>query len=90
MAQYYNKYSALIINTNVITEVWEHFHIFKFTVDVDGLWQPEFNKHQDNVIMEALVASGRFKNKEMKEITYCRISSCIIHIGHKELRRKQY
>jgi hypothetical protein len=37
LAQYYNKYSALIINTNWITEVWEHLHPCKVTVEVEGL-----------------------------------------------------
>jgi hypothetical protein len=37
LAQYYNNYSALIINTNWITEVWEHLHTCKATVEVDGL-----------------------------------------------------
>jgi hypothetical protein len=43
------------------------------TVDVDGLWQLEANRQHDTVIMEARVASGRFTNKELKEVNYCRI-----------------
>jgi hypothetical protein len=35
--------------------------------------QKPTNRHQYTVIMEALVASGRFRNKELKEINYCRI-----------------
>jgi hypothetical protein len=65
------KYSALLINKNWITEVWGHLHTCKATVEVDGRWQPENNRQQDNVIMETLVSSGRFTNKEMKEINDC-------------------
>jgi hypothetical protein len=38
LAQYYNNYSALLINTNWITEVWEHLNTCNATVEVDGLW----------------------------------------------------
>jgi hypothetical protein len=31
------RYSALLMNTNWITEVWEHLYTCKATVDVDGL-----------------------------------------------------
>jgi hypothetical protein len=41
LAKDYNNYSALLINTNWITEVWEHLHTCKVTVEVDGMWQPE-------------------------------------------------
>jgi hypothetical protein len=37
---------------------------------VNELWQPEDNRKNDTVIMETLVASGRFTNKELKEINY--------------------
>jgi hypothetical protein len=40
LAQDYNNYSALIINTNWITEVWERLHTCKAKVEIDGLWQP--------------------------------------------------
>jgi hypothetical protein len=63
----------LLINTNWITEVWEHLRTCKSTVEVDGLWQPEANREQDMVIMETLIASRRFMNKELKDINYCRI-----------------
>jgi hypothetical protein len=42
------------------------------TVQVDGLWQPETNREQDTVIMETLIASGIFTNKELTDINYCR------------------
>jgi hypothetical protein len=62
------NYCALLINTNWITEVWEYLHTCKAAVEVDGLWQPEAT-----VIMETLIASGIFTNKELKNINYCRI-----------------
>jgi hypothetical protein len=71
LAQYFNNYSALLIKTNWLTEVWEHLHTCKVTDEVDGLWQPEANIEQDTVIMETLIASGRFTNKELKDINYC-------------------
>jgi hypothetical protein len=55
LAQEYDKYSALLINTKWITEVWENLHTCKATVKVNGLWQPEVNRQYDTVIMEALV-----------------------------------
>jgi hypothetical protein len=72
-AKGYNKYSALLINTIGITEVWENLHTCKATVEVEGIRKSDANKQQDTVIMEALVAPGRFTNKELKEINYCRI-----------------
>jgi hypothetical protein len=45
----------------------------KATVEVEDLWQPEANRDQDTVIMETLIASGRFTNKELKDINYCRL-----------------
>jgi hypothetical protein len=42
-------------------------------VDVEGLWQPEANIEKGMVIMEILIASGIFTNKELKDINYCRI-----------------
>jgi hypothetical protein len=50
LAQDYNKYSALLINTNWIMEVWEHLYTCKATVEVEGLLQPEANRQQDTVI----------------------------------------
>jgi hypothetical protein len=41
-------------------------------VEIDGLWQPPENRVHDIAIMESLIASGRFTNKELKEINYCR------------------
>jgi hypothetical protein len=73
LAQYYNNYLALFINANWITEVWEHLHTYKATVEVDGLWQPEANRDQDMVKMETLIVAGRLMNKELKDINYCRI-----------------
>jgi hypothetical protein len=40
LAQDYNNYSALLINMNWITEVWEHLHTCKAKVEIYGLWQP--------------------------------------------------
>jgi hypothetical protein len=71
LAQDYNKYAALLINTNWIMEVWEHLHTCRATVEVDRLWQPEANRQKYTVIMEMLISSGRFTNKELKEINYC-------------------
>jgi hypothetical protein len=51
--------------------VWDHLHTCKATVDVDGLWQPEVNREQDTVIIEMLIASGRFMNEDLKDINYC-------------------
>jgi hypothetical protein len=73
LAQEYNNYSAPLINTNWITEVWEHLQMCKAKVEIDGLWQPTENRVHDIAIMESLIASGRFTNKELKEIKYCRI-----------------
>jgi hypothetical protein len=73
LAQDYNNYYTLIINTNFITEVWEHLNTCKAAVEVYDLWQPEANREHDTVIMEMLIASGRFMNKELKYINYCRI-----------------
>jgi hypothetical protein len=72
LAQEYNNYSVTLINTNWITEVWEHLHTCKAKVEIDGLWQPTENRVHDIVIIESLTASGRFTNKELKEIYYCR------------------
>jgi hypothetical protein len=66
LAQDYNNYSALLINTYLIIEVWEHLHTCKAMVEVDGLWQPEANRKRETVIMETLIESGRFTNKELK------------------------
>jgi hypothetical protein len=63
LAQDYNNYSALLVNTNWIKEVWEHLDTYKATVEVYGLWQPESNREHDTMIMEMLIASGRFTNK---------------------------
>jgi hypothetical protein len=38
LVQDYNNYSALLINTNWLTEVWEHLATCKATVEVYGLW----------------------------------------------------
>jgi hypothetical protein len=53
--------------------VWEHLQTCKAKVEIDGLWQPTENRVHDIAIMESLIASGRFTNKELKEINYCRI-----------------
>jgi hypothetical protein len=57
---------------NWITEVWDHLQTCKAKVEIDGLWQPTENRVHDIVIMESLIASGRFTKKELKEIKYCR------------------
>jgi hypothetical protein len=81
LAQDYNNYSALIINTNWITEVWEHLQTCKAKVEIDGLWQPTENRVRDNMIMESLIASGRFTNKNLKEIKYCRIYLQVFYLS---------
>jgi hypothetical protein len=63
LAQNYNNYSALLINTNWITEVWEHLKTCKAKVEIVGLWQTPENRVQDIVIMESLIAPGKFINK---------------------------
>jgi hypothetical protein len=70
LAQEYNNYSAPLINTNWITEVWEHLQTCKAKVEIDGLWQPAENRVHDIAIMESLIASDRFTNKELEEINY--------------------
>jgi hypothetical protein len=54
-------------------EVWEHLQMCKAKVEIYDLWQPTENRVQDILITESLIASGRFTNKELKEINYCRI-----------------
>jgi hypothetical protein len=53
--------------------VWDHLQTCKAKVEIDGLWKPTENRVQDIVIMESLISSDRFTNKELKEINYCRI-----------------
>jgi hypothetical protein len=53
--------------------MWEHLHACKAIVEVYGLWQPEANREQDTMIMETLITSVRFTNKELEDINYCRI-----------------
>jgi hypothetical protein len=53
--------------------VWENLQTCKAKVEIDGVWQPTENRVHDIVIMESLIASGRFTNKELKEINYCHI-----------------
>jgi hypothetical protein len=38
----------------------------KAKVEIDGLWKPTENRVHDIVIMESLITSGRFTNKELK------------------------
>jgi hypothetical protein len=73
LAQDYNNYSALLINMDWIMEVWEHLQTCKAKVEIDCLWKPTENRVHDILIMESLIASGIFTNKELKEINYCRI-----------------
>jgi hypothetical protein len=51
---------------NWIMEVWEHLQTCKVKVEINGLWKPTENRVHDIVIMEFLIASGRFTNKELK------------------------
>jgi hypothetical protein len=55
LAQDSNDYSALLINTNWITEVWEHTQSCKAKVEIDGLCQPTENRVQDIAITESLI-----------------------------------
>jgi hypothetical protein len=66
---------------NWITEVWEHLQRCKAKVEIDGLWQPTENIVRDIVIMESLIASGRFTNKDLKEINYCRIYLQVFYLS---------
>jgi hypothetical protein len=50
-------------------------------VEIDGLWQPTENIELDIVIMESLIASGRFTNKDLKEIKYCRIYLKVFYLS---------
>jgi hypothetical protein len=50
-------------------------------VDIDGLWQPSENRERDIVIMESLITSGRFTNKDLKEIKYCRIYLQVFYLS---------
>jgi hypothetical protein len=81
LAQDYNNYSALLINTNWITEVWEQLQACKAKVEIDGLWQPTENRVRNIMIMESLIASGRFTNKDLKEINYCRIYLQVFYLS---------
>jgi hypothetical protein len=81
LAQEYKYYSALLINTNWITEVWEHLQTLKSKVEIDGLWKPSENRERDIVIMESLIASGRFTNKDLKEMNYCRIYLQVFYLS---------
>jgi hypothetical protein len=61
--------------------VWEHLQTCKAKVNIDGLWQPTENRERDIVIMESLIASGRFTNKDLKEINYCRIYLQVFYLS---------
>jgi hypothetical protein len=50
-------------------------------VEIDGLWQPTENRVSNIVIMESLIASGRFTNKDLKEINYCRIYLQVFYLS---------
>jgi hypothetical protein len=50
-------------------------------LDIDGLGQPIENRERDIVIMESLIASGRFTNKDLKEINYCRIYLQVFYLS---------
>jgi hypothetical protein len=63
LAQDYNNYSALLININWTTEVWDHLQACKAKMEIDSLWQPTENIVHDIVIMESLIVSGIFTNK---------------------------
>jgi hypothetical protein len=66
---------------NWITEVWEHLQTCKEKVEIDGLWQPTENRESDIVIMESLIASGIFTNKDLKEINYFRICLQVFYVS---------
>jgi hypothetical protein len=59
----------------------------KATVYIDGVWQPEANREKYMVILETLLVSERFTNKELKDINYCRIYLQALYIGYDESRR---
>jgi hypothetical protein len=50
-------------------------------VEIDGLWQPSENRERDIVIMESLITPGRFTNKDLKEINYCRIYLQVFYLS---------
>jgi hypothetical protein len=81
LAKDYNNYSALLIKANWITEVWENLQSCKSKVEIDVLWQPTENRERDILIMESLIASGRFTNKYLKEINYCRIYLQVFYLS---------
>jgi hypothetical protein len=81
LTQDYNNYSALLINTNWIIEVLEHLQTCKAKLEIDGLWKRTENRERDIVIMESLIASGRFKNKDLKEINYLRIYLQVFYLS---------
>jgi hypothetical protein len=62
--------------------VWEHLQTCKAKVEIDGLWQPTDSRERDIVIMESLIASGRFTNKDLKEINYCRIYLQVLYLSY--------
>jgi hypothetical protein len=81
LAQDYNNYSPPLINTTWSTEVWEHLQKCREKVDIGGLWKPTENRVQDIAITESLIASGRFTNKDLKEINYCRIYLQVFYLS---------
>jgi hypothetical protein len=61
--------------------VWEHLQTCKAKVEIDVLWQPTEIIERDIVIMESLIASGIFKNKDLKEINYCCIYLQVLYLS---------
>jgi hypothetical protein len=71
--QSYKQYAGAIIDKNWITAIWAHLERCEATVKITGLWKPTQGRENDNVIMEIITASGRFKPGEMREINICRL-----------------
>jgi hypothetical protein len=82
LIQDYNNYSALLINTTWITEVWENLHMCMAKIEIYGLWQPTENRVHAILIMESLISSGIYTNKELKEINYGHIYLQVFYLSN--------
>jgi hypothetical protein len=69
--QSYKQYDGAVIGENWITAIWVHLERCKATVKITGLWKPTHGRENDNVIMERITASGRFRPVEILEINIC-------------------
>jgi hypothetical protein len=71
--QSYKQYAGAMIDENWITAIWAHLERCEATVKITGMWKPTHGRENDNAIMETIMASGRFRPAEMREINRCRL-----------------